>query len=164
MEMFVLLKKWMHPYSMHRYAVFWSLLQDALNEVGCFYTQLRGNSVFASLHLSQSTWKIPTIEWQVARQQCIQNDAATPNVSLVSTVLSAINDLRRSIMRASAGGIQPMSSWLKRSHTEVSKFDIAPGVQQYILWFQIPMTDVESMAVPKACNYLSKQPNCLFLR
>jgi hypothetical protein len=149
---------------MHRYAVFWSLLQDALNEVGRFDTQLGGNGVFASLHLSQSTWKIATIEWQVASQQRIQNDAATPNVCLVSTVLSTINDLRRSIMRASAGGIQPMSSWLKRSHTEVSKFDIAPGIQQYILRLQIPMTDVEPVAVSKSCNYLSKQANCLFLR
>ena len=36
------------------------------------------------------------------------------------------------------------------------------GVKKNVLWFEISMADVETMAVSQSCNYLTEKTDCFF--
>lgn len=152
----------MFPYPLHADAILRSLLQYTLDKVCRLVTHLVGYDIFASLYQLKRAGKVTTIERKISSEQRVQDDTATPDVCFVATISSTVYDFRSGIMRASAGRVEPVADWLKRRHTEIGELDVVTGVQQDVLWLQVPMAYVKSMTIAKSGNYLTKQPDSFF--
>ena len=50
-------------------------------------------------------------------------------------------------MWATTRGSEPLVGRLKGCHTEIDDFDVVVAVHEDVLWLEIPMADIEAMAV-----------------
>lgn len=67
-------------------------------------------------------------------------------------------------MRAAATGLEQPVAGLQGGHAKVGNLDVLLSVKQQILWLEIPMTDVEAVAVVYAGYDLLEVPRRLVRR
>jgi hypothetical protein len=88
----------------------------------------RGHGERSTLHLSEKLTYVVIIEWQFSREQCVQDNAATPNICHHSTVMFSSDNFWARIMWGAATCVQQRSSSHQGSHSEITNLQILVAI------------------------------------
>lgn len=142
---------------LYRNSLSWVWLQYSEYQICCLLRNTLGNDVLACQYCVNDIAPIASaVEWQCPGQHGEEDDAAGPDICLVSTVVFRANDFWGCIVWTSAGGIEPLVGRLKGSHTEVYDLDIPIAIHQDIFWLEVSMANVEAVAVGETRDHLTK--------
>lgn len=123
-----------------------------------------GHLVLALFRLVHHDSQIWVIEWQSGGEHGIENYAHAPDVCLVTTVLSVLEEFRSRIMGATAcSGKLVGVSLMQGSHAKVGNLDLVIGGDQNILRLQVAVADVKGVTIRDCANHLSKEIDRDFL-
>ena len=88
----------------------------------------------------------------------VEDDSATPNINLRTGVKATANNFRRSVIGASATRFEEVAVLDLTRETEVGNLDVQVVVEQNIFWLEIPVNNLELVAVFDAGHDLLEEP------
>ena len=88
----------------------------------------------------------------------IEDHSATPNINLRSGVETTTNNFRGGVVGTSATRFEEVAVLDLTRETEVGNLDIQVVVEQDVFWLEIPMNDLEFVAIFDAGHDLLEEP------
>jgi hypothetical protein len=87
------------------------------------------------------------LEGKPTTKHHVEDYSATPNINLRSGVKATTNDFRGGVIGAPATRFEEVAVLDLARETEVGNLDVQVVVEQNIFWFEIPMNDLEFVAI-----------------
>ena len=98
------------------------------------------------------------LEGKPSAKHHVENDSATPNINLRTGVETTANDFGRGVIGASATRFEEVTVFDLARETEVGNLNVQVVVEQNVLWLEIPMNNLEFVAVFDAGHDLLEEP------
>lgn len=96
------------------------------------------------------------VEWEPLCQHGEQYYAHTPDICLVPAVGPGLQELRCSVVRTTASGLQFLIVLVECSHAEINDLDVSVLRKEYVLRLEVAVANVEGVAVFHGAHYLAK--------
>ena len=136
-------------YALHRVC-----LQHATDQVFAVRWNFHRHPVVALLDLHEEYGQLLVIEGQTATDHGVKDNAAAPDVDLLTTVLLTRDDLRRSVVRRAASRAQRHAIFDRVGEAEVDQLDVVVLIEQQILWLQVAVNHLVEVRVLDRRDYL----------
>ena len=104
------------------------------------------------------------LEGEPPTKHHVENDSATPDINLRSGVKATANNFRGGVVGASATCFEEVAVFDLTRETEVGDLDVQVIVKQDIFWLEIPVDNLEFVAVFDAGHDLLEEPTGNLLR
>jgi hypothetical protein len=98
------------------------------------------------------------LEGKPSTKHHVEDDSATPNINLRSGVKATTNDFRGGVIGAPATRFEEVAVLDLARETEVGNLDVQVVVEQDVFWLEIPMNNLELVAVFDAGHDLLEEP------
>jgi hypothetical protein len=98
------------------------------------------------------------LEGKPSTEHHVENDSATPNINLRSGVKTTANYFGCGVIRASATRFEEVAVLDLARETEVGNFDVEVVVEEDVFWLEIPVNNLEFVAVFDARHDLLEKP------
>jgi len=103
------------------------------------------------------------LEGKPSTKHHVENDSTTPNINLRSGVKTTTNDFRGGVIGASATCFEEVAVFHLTREAEVGNLHVQVVVEQDVLWLEIPMNNLELVAVFDARHDLLEEPTSNWL-
>ena len=103
------------------------------------------------------------LEGESSAEHHIENDSATPNINLRAGVKAPSNNFRCGVIGTSATRFEEVAVLDLARETEVGNLDVQVFVEQDIFWLEIPVNNLEFVAVFDARHDLLEEPTSNWL-
>lgn len=142
-------------------ATVWISDQNPPNKVLSFSRDVVRHDVLGRCDVEKQVLQITVItrvvEGRRASEENKQDDATAPYICLSSIIRCSLDNLRCSVMRATAGCGKLLANGLQCSHAKIDKLDRhGISVQQNVLGLEVAMVDIDTMAVNQGRDYLAE--------
>jgi len=98
------------------------------------------------------------LEGKPSAKHHIEDYSATPNINLRSGVETPTNNFRGSVIGTSATRFEEVAVLHLTRETEVGNFDVQVVVKQDVFWLEIPVDDLEFVAIFDTGHDLLEEP------
>lgn len=132
-------------------------LEHGPDEPGSPRRDVSRNMKSARCDLLEKGGDVVIVKRQSTHQQHIEDYTAAPHINLGSRVQLSRNHLRSGIVGTATAGLQEIAIRHDIAQPEIGDLDVLLAVDQQVLWFQVAVNDLVSVAVFDGADDLLKE-------
>ena len=117
-----------------------------------------GEGVRLTADFCEQRLNVLIFEGEPSAKHHIEDYSATPNINLRSGVEATTNNFRGGVIGASATRFEEVAVFDLTRETEVGNLDVQVVVEQDVFWLEIPVNDLEFVAILDAGHNLLEEP------
>ena len=145
------------PYILNSEASGWVCVQDLLDQVLAVLGDETRDEVVAVEDFFVQLIGIRIFEGKIPARHRVQNDPATPDITIQAMVSFSSDHFRGSVARTTASSFQCFALFVSIRQTKVDDLDVVLLVEKQVFWFEVSVADTDFVDILDTSDQLLEE-------